>query len=321
MNSRFLRLAFLLFSSTRSAFAQSSLEPDLAPGGVGFDAQAHFGVTTTPFDVSSLHQASGHGFVFVGGGRVAVTQRLCLALQVPFVLGSVAQPAGSYVDAIALGNPQLGAEWRSMPWRTGASALALAGGMEIGAPIASHGSDLMPNRVLALADGIEGRSEPERFTPGVVPVTAASRLLWATPPWSVELELRLPLLLRVSRADLPSTTRTRDLGFSTVVSAEARYRFSQGLSLGAATEWWLDVAPVVGHVRRVSPVQDLERLSAYIHLAPSAALIVELQAAIGGELGGSTVGGGLRLRVDLDRARPGLPLGPGPTLTSTQRRD
>jgi hypothetical protein len=46
-------------------------------------------------------------------------------------------------------------------------------------------------------------------------------------------------------------------------------------------------------------LQDFERLSLHVHFGSSAALAVDLQTAIGGELGGSTVGGGLRALVNL----------------------
>jgi hypothetical protein len=262
--------------------------------------QAHFGVSTAPFDVTSLPEAKGQAFVFLAGGRYALSQPLSLELHVPFVLGSVAQPAGSYVDAAALGNPELGARYRFVDRSAGVSTLALSGAFAVGAPLASHGQNLMPNRVLAIADGIEGRGHPEWFTPGVVPLTPATALHWASGAWSLETELRLPLLVRVSDADLPSSsTNTRSFGLATVLGLEARYRLSQRLSLASAAQLFFDLIPAVEHVRDVSRVQDFERLSLYIHFGSLASLVVDLQTAIGGELGGSTVGGGLRAGLNL----------------------
>lgn len=60
-----------------------------------------------------------------------------------------------------------------------------------------------------------------------------------------------------------------------------------------------DLLPAVEHVRPLSPVQDFERLSLYIHFGSSAALALDVQTAIGGELGGSTVAGGLRAALNL----------------------
>jgi hypothetical protein len=290
----------VLVFAARTAFAVPEIDPDLGPGEAQIEAQAHFGVATTPFDVTALPEAKGQAFVFRASGRYALSEPLSLELHAPLVLGSVAQPAGSYVDAAALCNPQVGARYRFMERRSGESALELSGAVEIGVPLASHAEDLMPNRVLAIADGIEGRGHPEWFTPGVFPITASTALRWASAPWSLEALLRLPLLVRVSEADLPSaTTNTSSLGFASIVGVEARYRLSQRLSLAAAAHLFFDVVPAVEHVRGVSRLQDFERLSLHIHFGSIVAVVVDLQTAIGGELGGSMVAGGLRAVVNL----------------------
>ena len=300
MNFRVAVFAPALVFAARTAFAEPAMDPNLAPRGGQLEAQAHFGVATTPFDVTTLREAKGQAFVFRAAGRYALSEPLSLELQAPLVLGSVAQPAGSYVDAAALGNPQLGARYRFIEPRSGESALVLSGAIEVGAPLASHGENLMPNRVLAIADGIEGRGHPEWFTPGVFPITASTALRWASAPWSLEAELRLPLFVRVSEADLPSaTTNTKGLGFASVVGVEARYRLSHRLSLASAAHLFFDVIPALEHVRAVSRVQDFERLSLHIHFGSVAALVVDLQTALGGELGGRAVAGGLRARGDL----------------------
>jgi hypothetical protein len=289
------RSAAIFVFAGRTAFADPAIAPQLAPRGAQMELKALFGVSTTPFDVSSLPEAKGQAFVFLAGGRYALSQPLSLELCVPLVLGSVAQPAGSYVDAAALGNPELGARYWFLDRRAGASTLALSGAFGVGAPLASHNQNLMPNRVLAIADGIEGRGHPEWFTPGVVPITLSTSLRWASAPWSLETALRLPLLVRVSEADLPSSsTNSQSLGVATVVGLEARYRLSQRLSLSSAAQLFFDLVPPVEHVRDVSRVQDFERLSLHIHFGTIAALVVDLQTAIGGELGGSTVAFGLR---------------------------
>jgi hypothetical protein len=294
MSFRVSTLSLVLLLATRTVFAEPALDPNLAPGRGQIHAQAHFGVATAPFDVTTLREAKGQAFVFLVGARYAHSARLSLELQAPLVLGSVAQPAGSYVDAAALGNPQLGARYWLMQRRSAESALALSGALELGAPLAGHAENLMPNRVLAIADGIEGRGHPEWFTPGVLPVTASGALYWESPPWSLGAELRLPLLVRVSEADLPSATSTKSLGFASVLGGEARYRLSRRLSLATAAHLFIDVAPAVGHVRGVSRVQDFEQLSLHVHFGSNAALVFDVQSAVAGELGGSTVASGLR---------------------------
>ncbi len=295
MSSRIAGVLAVLGFTARTALAEPAVQPELAAGGGQVEAQAHFGVATTPFDVSALPEAKGQAFVLGAAGRYALSEPLSLELHVPVVLGSVAQPAGSYVDAAALGNPQLGASYRFFARGSGHSALALAGAVEVGVPLASHAENLMPNRLLAIADGIEGRGHPEWFTPGVTPITVSSALRWGSAPWSLEAELRLPLFVRVSEADLPSaSTNTKRVGFATIAGVEARYRLSRRLSLATAAHLFFDVAPSAAHVRDVSPVQDFERLSLHVHFGSTAAMVVDLQTAIAGELGGTMVAGGLR---------------------------
>lgn len=270
-----------------------------APGGA--EALLHFGVATAPFDLATLPEAKGHGFVFLGGAHHPLAGPLALELRVPVVLGSVAQPAGSYLDAAALGNPQLGARTRLLERRQGEAELALSAALEVGVPLASHASDLLPNRLLSIADAIEGHTHPEWFVPGVLPITPSTALRWVTGRWSLGAELRLPLLVRVAKADLPSGTATTNaFGFATVLAADARYRLSERLALAAGAHLAVDAGPVTEHVRKVSRVQDLERLSLHIRLGARVLLIVDLQAAVAGPLAGAAFGGGFRSVVRFD---------------------
>lgn len=295
MSCRSMLIALALLFAAPAAFAEPALEPTLGPGDGQVEVRAHFGVATSPFDVTTLPEAKGQAFVLAAGGAYALSRRLSLRLQVPLVLGSVAQPAGSYLDAAALGNPQVGARYGFVEHRSGNASLGVAGALEVGAPLASHAQNLLPNRVLAIADGVEGRGHAEWFTPGVVPISASSTLRWVASRWSLETELRLPVLVRVSEADLPSaTTDTKSVGFATLLGVEARYRLSQRLALAAAAHLFFDVLPAVAHVRDVSPVQDFERLSLHVQFGLRGALVVDIQTAAAGELGGAMVAGGLR---------------------------
>lgn len=295
-----LRLALLLASSIEApcALAEPRLDTTPAPHELQLSALAHFGVATTPFEVSSLSQAKGQAFVFHAAARYGLSEPLSIELGVPWVLGSVAQPAGSYVDAAALGNAELGASYRLTLHRDGASLVTVTTSLNVGAPLASHAPDLMPNRVLAIADGIEGRGSPQWFTPGALPVTPAATVQWLSRPWSFEGSLRLPVLIRVSEADLPaSTTDTHAMAFATVAAGEARYRLSRRLSLALREQLFFDIAPFSSHTRDISPVQDFERLSLLVHLGAPSVLIVDLQTAIVDELGGTMVAGGLRAAI------------------------
>jgi hypothetical protein len=289
----------LVVATTGTALAEPAMDPDLAPRGAQIEAQAHLGVATSPFDVAALREAKGQALVLLATGRYALSASFSLELRAPLVFGSVAQPAGSYVDAAALGNPQIGARYRLTERRSDEAALTLSGAVELGAPLAGHDEMLKANRLLAIADGIEGRGHPEWFVPGVAPLTGSSALRWAKAPFSLEAELRVPLLVRISEANLPSSTASpQKLGFAAVVGVEARYHLSQRLSLASAAHLFLDLVPAVEHVRDVARVQDFERLSLHVHLG-ALALAVDLQTAVGGELGGSTVAGGLRAAANL----------------------
>lgn len=292
------RLLTALSLITRLTAAQPVRQDDTTGPARGVQAQAHFGVATSPFAVPALPEAKGHVFVFVGGARYAFSGPLHLGVHVPSALGSVAQPAGSYVDAAALGNPQLEAAFRLPLHRSGDSTLSCAAGLALGVPVASHDDDLMPNRVLAVADGVEGRGRPEWFTPGVLPLTPSSSLHWRWRAWSLAAEARLPLLLRVSDASLPSNSDTRRLGLAGILELEARYRVSQAISLAAGAHAFGDIAAPTRYVRDVSPVQDLERVGLHVHWTARTTLIVDVQTAVAGELGGAMVGGGLRAVLD-----------------------
>jgi len=276
----------------------------------GFDAepanhdrlelQARFGLATAPFDVMALPEARGQAFVIVADGRIAVAPRIAIELRAPLVLASVAQPAGSYVDAATSGNPQLRAIYQLADRRGPESELAVIGGLDLGAPLAGHDATLLANRALAIASAIDGFAHPELFAPGSVPITPFASARWTAGPWTLAAAARLPVLVRISDADLPGAAATpRRIGFSGVALGEARRELSRRLALALAPQLAIEVAPGADHVRAVPRLQDLERVSLHVRLGARARLIVDLQTAVGGALGGSTFGGGVRGLVDL----------------------
>lgn len=293
--SSFWQLSLVVLLGSRFAWAQSPTEEDVA-GRLQVRAQAHIGGATSPFHVPAFPLAGGQALVLQVGAGYALSQELSIDLRAAVVLGSVAQPAGSYIDTSAWGNPELAGAYT---WRVGHvldAPLTLSAGLGIAAPLANHRSDRMPDRLLAVADGLFGRGRPEWFTPGVLPVTPHLRLVAAWPVWRASAELRLPLLVRVSDIDLPSSA-TRALGIGGVLEGQVSARLSQVLSLAAMVHLFVDAVPPVRSVREVSRLQDFERLSLYVHLSPSAILHFDAQTAIGGALGGAMVAGGLGVRV------------------------
>jgi hypothetical protein len=286
-----------------SSTARAEPLPAPTPPSLRSELLAHFGVTTAPFEVPALPEAKGHAFVFLGRATYVPSPQWEWELQVPWVMGSVAQPAGSYVDASSLGNPQLGVRWRLAQQTlgiSGASVRRFWAGVDLGAPLARGADDLMTNRLLAIADGIEGRAHLELLTPGVFPITPSATSQLVHRRWELAAEVRLPVLLRVSDAHLTnhgSTTRT--LGLASTFALEARYRLSQRLSLASAAHLTVDLTPVARRPPGASHVQDLERLSLHVHFGSQAALAIDLQAPLGGDLGGNTVAAGLRFALDL----------------------
>ena len=107
MKVRAVAFVAALILGAKIALAEPAIDSKLRPAGQ-LELGAHFGVATVPFDVTTLRQAKGQAFVLLAGARYALTDPLSLELRAPLVLGSVAQPAGSYVDAAAWGNPELG---------------------------------------------------------------------------------------------------------------------------------------------------------------------------------------------------------------------
>lgn len=201
----------------------------------------------------------------------------------------VEQPAGALYAEAAWGNPEIGVAY-SRPWleREG-WRLDFVGGLAVGVPLAERDGAQLARRALVLANALEGFSEPGLFTPGVLPLTPSVGLRWESRRWLLSASVRVPLLFRVSEADLPAETDTRPLGISPVARVDARLRVRPWLSLAAGTRLTL---------RAVSPVDDhggaaqlLGGGRAEFHLLESLTLSVVFQSPLGGSLGGTTVAG------------------------------
>lgn len=284
------RWSILLVFATRAAVA----DPLVATTSTREDvvaAEAQLGLATAPFDAMAFGEAKGQAFVITLDGSHALGSNAAIGIRAPFVIASVAQPAGSYVDDATLANPQLRGAYR---WLT--SGMTIVGGLDIAAPLAGHGATLMQNRALAIANAVEGLGYPDLFTPGVVSLTPFASVQWRSLPWSIDGMARLPLLVRVAEANMP---RTNDVGLAGVLDLEGRRQMTRRLALAAAIRLTVDVRPVVDHARSLSRVQDLERLGLGIRINGRAVLNIELQSALGGELAGSMFGLGVRSVVTL----------------------
>jgi hypothetical protein len=261
-------------------------------------ARAQLGLATAPFAVRALPEAKGQALTFLVDGERHLIGNLWLGLRLPLVVASIEQPAGSYVDATAWGNPSLRVTRHSDARRLGPFSILVDIGGEVAAPLARHSRSLLPNRALAIANGIEGQTEPGLFTPGVLPATGFAQVTFVSTRWCASSTVSLPLLMRVSDADLPAgDSQTRSLGFTPVLAIQGAGLLvrSFGVALVAAVAF--DLRPPVVEVRAVPLAQLLVRASPFFRLGREALLLVDLQAPLGGALGGTAAALGLRVRL------------------------
>jgi hypothetical protein len=205
----------------------------------------------------------------------------------------VEQPAGALYAEAAWANPELSATV-VRPWleRDGWQ-LSWETSLAIGVPLAEHDPAQLAGRALSLANALEGFSEPGLYTPGVLPFTPASRLALQSPRWKLATSLSLPLLFRVSNADLPDESDSRSFAFTPIVRLDAELRVLRWLSVGIAPRLTvLALTPTEDHA---APLQLLAAGHVDFPLGKHLSLSALVQAPVGGPLGGSTVAGGLRL--------------------------
>ena len=148
---------------------------------------------------------------------------------------------------------------------------------------------------MRLANALEGFGEPALFTPGVIPLSPSSRLTFESRRWRLGGSLTLPLLVRVSDADLPRDSKTRSVGVVAVAAIEAELRVLRWLSIAGSGR--LTVQAVAPAADPDGPLQLLAAGRANFHVGSQVSPFVLIQAPIGGALGGSTVAGGLGVQV------------------------
>jgi hypothetical protein len=223
--------------------------------------QLRFGITS-----------GGQALTSVTEGTLGFANTVSLTLRVPLVAASVEQPAGSYLDTMAIGNPELRATLRMLRRSSRATTWQLEGGLALGAPLASHDpSSLLPDRALAIANAIEGNGAPALLTSGVVPVTPLAGLALAWRRVNARTAVELPVL--VSHNDL---------------SARAVMRLDATL---AVSQRWSASASAQAVLARSSTL--LLCIGPAVQLSGAGRLVLQLQAPVAGTLAGSTLGIGL----------------------------
>ncbi len=209
-----LLLAFTLARPASAAAEEERLS-------FGFEARG--GRATAPYVTRAFPEVSGYGMSLEAFARWQLASQFWVRARAPYALMRIEQPAGALYEESAFGNPEIGVSVeQALP-----SLLVSTGraGVDLGLalPFAEHDSlaSQLEGRALTLANAFSGLSEPELYTPGVVALTPSA---FATLKWSrVSLRgsLKQPVLVRVSRANLPSDTSVRSFGTTSVVELKA----------------------------------------------------------------------------------------------------
>ncbi len=282
--------ALLLALAAVSAPARA--EPEVVKASV----ELRVGAAAAPFYVDALPETSSEftqarSMILAGSCRIAPA--VWVGGRLPAAPSTVRQPAGSYSDEKAIGNPQADAEWLPPPVSLGTGAMVhLVVGGAIGVPLAGHGTrdSLLENRVVALSSALDGWRNPELYEPGVLPLTASVRARIDPAPWGAEAAAALPILVRIGDASLPDEADENRIGL--VPHLEAR-----GL---VAPLGWL-TAELGGHVAvqavpAVAPAARSERSGrVQVGIEPGlcfrpgggVSLTTRVSAALGGPLAGT----------------------------------
>jgi hypothetical protein len=115
--------------------------------------------------------------------------------------------------------------------------------------------------------------------------------------WLFRASLRLPVLFRVSKADLPAESEPRSVGVTPVATLEAELHVWRWLSIAATPRLTIRaLAPADDHLGQV---QLLAAGRVDFNVLERFSLSALVQAPVGGPLGGSTIAGGIALRGEL----------------------
>lgn len=265
------------------------------PAAVHASVELRIGAAKAPFYTDALPETTSE-FTQARSMILAASIRLAPALfvggRLPAAPSTVRQPAGSYADEKAFGNPELNADWWGPPRALGEHLVHLVVRAAIGLPLAEHGSpmSLVQNRVVALSNALDGWRNPELYQPGVLPVTLSGRAFVDPRPWGAELAGKLPILVRVGDASLPDEADTHPVGLEPHLEARALF---------APVDWF--TAELGGHlaVLLVPAVAPAERSDRAGRLQPGiepglrfwpgsgVSLSTRFSAAVGGPLAGT----------------------------------
>ena len=250
------------------------------------------GVATAPFYSDNLPEATGHGAVFVARGSWHASNDFGFGVAVPAVSINVRQPAGSYVNEAALGNPLLWAErrWKFEPFEGWLR-------FGVGVPLAEFGPDrlLYENRALAIADAIGGWHDRELFAAGLVP--APLTLGGALDHGMLEIDavLKLVPMLRIHDASLESD-KAHAFAFFALAGMRAMVRPLGWFGAGVHAHLAIDAAPQASSPRERT-LQPVLRPELEFRVGEHFELRADVAIPIAGALGGESVGVGIHASV------------------------
>ena len=289
------RLLSLRSASTALAVLSTIASVRAAPHLIEVVVDSRMGRSTAAYFTSAFPSTSGYGAFVIAGAGLRVAQHWQLGLRAPLVLMRVEQPAGALYAEAAWANPELKARFQQTLLERDGWTATLEASLAVGLPLAEHDRAQLAGRAMRLANALEGFSEPALFTPGVFPLTPAGDLVLESPRWKLSASLALPLLFRVTKADLPPESKPRSLGFTPVVGLEAQLDVLRWLSVALAPRLTAQaMAPADDHAARW---QLLAVGRTDFHLAEHLSISALVQAPIAGPLGGSTIAAGLGLGV------------------------
>jgi|GEM_PF-1163311 len=265
---------------------------------VAFELQARFGVVQAPFFTPEFAEVQAHGFVVSLAAEAWLSPAWQLGMRAPLALMSIQQPAGSYLDEAAWGNPSLFVLRRSH-WHAGlAEPLSAWLGVELALPLAESGpsGSLIQNQALEAANALTAYRSPQAFSPGAWSLVPRAGAAFERGPLGLRLELEIPLLVRVADAALPDSAKTHSLGLWPGSEVEARLRWMDSVQFSLAANATLALLRVVDPVTSVSPLQLSLRPKLQFRLGRRLELDLAFLVPLAGPLGGSTYAAELGLR-------------------------
>ena len=242
---------------------------------------------------------SGFGALLIGDAALRVRGGWLL-LRLPLSIVRLDFPAGAQVAESALGNVELGF---ARPVEVGPETRVEWAGSVL-APSARSGPErsLLRNRALALSNALTGGRDAASLTPGITGLRLRASIEHSLRLFDLRAGLDLPLLLRVSDANLPDDSRARAVGLLPSVDVRAAlwvtpwFRAALGAALVMEPLRVQEPALERDRVRRLQPIIEPAldfRLGRFVGLGGTGSV------PFAGNLGGEAWSVGIVGRVEL----------------------